>query len=199
MKKLIVINGSPRGLNSNSKKYIDIFKKSFTDKIMEYTIVTKKYNGFLDELQMCNDLLFVFPLYVDGIPSILIEFLKYLESNNINGKNVHVIVNCGFLEVHQNFVAIDIIKEFCRQNKLHFGTCLCIGSGEAILNTPFALIVRNKLKKVAKSIINEKDLFLTVTMPINKKMFLKASTIYWEKYGAKNGISKKEMENLNIE
>lgn len=36
-------------------------------------------------------------------------------------------------------------------------------------------------------------------MPISKKMFIKASTIYWENYGKKNGISKEQMEIMQIE
>lgn len=36
-------------------------------------------------------------------------------------------------------------------------------------------------------------------MPIPKKMFIKASTAYWEHYGEKNGISKEQMERMQIE
>lgn len=36
-------------------------------------------------------------------------------------------------------------------------------------------------------------------MPIPKKMFIKASTDYWMNYGKKNGISKEQMEIMEIE
>ena len=46
-----------------------------------------------------SDMLLVFPLYADGIPATLLNFLKSLENNLPDKKPViSVIINCGFLE-----------------------------------------------------------------------------------------------------
>ncbi|MFQ9509433.1 MAG: hypothetical protein ACLRZ7_00440 [Lachnospiraceae bacterium] len=40
---------------------------------------------------------------------------------------------------------------------------------------------------------------MQVTMPLPKKLFIKASTKYWLNYGKKNKIGKNEMETMKIE
>ena len=40
---------------------------------------------------------------------------------------------------------------------------------------------------------------LKVTMPLPKRVYLSASTKYWEEYGRKNGVSKEKMETMQIE
>ena len=52
-------------------------------------------------------MLLVFPLYADGIPATLLNFLKSLENNLPDKKPViSVIINCGFLEYTQNDLAV---------------------------------------------------------------------------------------------
>ena len=40
---------------------------------------------------------------------------------------------------------------------------------------------------------------LKVTMPLPKKLFIKASTTYWENYGKRNGVTRAQMETMDIE
>ena len=127
-------------------------------------------------------------------------FLKSLEEYKIDIKpTIHVLINGGFIESEQNFIAVEIIKFFARQNGYPFGSTLCIGGGEAIMGTPFAFLAKRKIKKFANSINNGKKSFYTVTMPLTKKLFIKASTNYWIKYGERNGITREEMETMKIE
>lgn len=76
---------------------------------------------------------------------------------------------------------------------------LSIGSGEAILNTPFRGLVGRKLKQLAASMARGQGRRLKVTMPLPKKLFIKASTTYWENYGKRNGITRAQMETMDIE
>ena len=92
-----------------------------------------------------------------------------------------------------------MIELFCRQNGYKFGSVLKIGSGEAILSTPFKIFAILKIKKLANSISVQKYKSMEVTMPITKRMFIKASTAYWLRYGAKNGCTKEEMDTMMIE
>ncbi len=145
-------------------------------------------------------MLLVFPLYADGIPVPLLLFLKEWEQNGFKGNpTVSILINCGFLEPEQNDVAIDMVKLFCRKNGLTFGSVLKIGSGEAILQTPFRWLVERKIRRLASSIEKGIPLVQQVTMPLTKNMFLKASEKYWESYGKKNGITRDEMETMSIE
>ena len=63
-----------------------------------------------------------------------------------------VLINCGFLEPQQNEMAVEMMRLFCRQNHYPFGSVLKIGSGEAILDSPFRFLAVRKIRRFADSI-----------------------------------------------
>lgn len=200
MENIIILNASPRAPKSNSKTYAQIFQK-YSKLPTEYFNINK-----LNHMEICNKIeqfsqvLFVFPLYADSIPVTLLNFLKTLENNPPKNKPViSVLINCGFIEPEQNDTAVKIIQIFCKQNGYVFGSVLKIGSGEAILETPFRFFVSRKIKKLASSLKNKNYGVFKTTMPISKNTFIKASTNYWINYGKKNGVSKEEMQTMKIE
>lgn len=200
MGKVIIINGSPRATKSNSKRYGDIFRCFYKGDTDTFNITKNNHNDICSKIEEYSDILFIFPLYADGIPVTLLNFLKFLEQNPPKNKpNINIMINCGFIEPSQNEVCIDMIRLFCKQNRYTFGSVLSIGSGEAILDTPFRFLVRWKIKRLTKSIYNNRFESLNITMPISKKLFIKASTNYWVDYGKRNGITKSEMETMKIE
>ena len=200
MGKVMIINASPRAPKSNSKQYAQLFSK-YCSLNTEYCEVKKSNHLTLCQMiENYSDIVFVFPLYADSIPVTLLNFLKTLEENIPSKKQtISVVINCGFIERYQNDIAVKMLQLYCSKNGYPFGSTLKIGSGEAILTTPFRIFLKAKMKKFAVSIVNRRYKNFQVTMPISKKMFIKASTIYWENYGKKNGISKEQMENMQIE
>lgn len=191
MEKLIVINGSPRSFNSNSKQYANIILK-FYKKNVEYVNLTKNnHYDILKKINFCNEILFVFPLYADSIPVFLLNFLIYLEENfkNINKITISVLINCGFYEYSQNDIAVEMMKLYAKKINANFGSVLKIGSGEAILKTPFKILLKWKIKKFSQSIEEKKYKVFNFTMPISKSLFVKASKIYWKNYGKKYNVS----------
>ncbi|MCG4552058.1 hypothetical protein [Clostridium perfringens] len=200
MGKVIIINGSPRAPRSNSKKYGEIFRSYYKGQAYTFNITKNNHKEICSKIGEYTDILLVFPLYADGLPVTVLNFLKVLEENPPKNKpKVSVIINCGFIEPEQNNVCIDMVKLFCKQNTYEFNSVLSIGGGEAILGTPFKIFVKWKIKKLAKSIYNNTVENLSVTMPISKNMYLKASTNYWINYGKRNGITKSQMETMKIE
>ncbi|HFD2053238.1 TPA: hypothetical protein ACF2DR_000377 [Clostridium perfringens] len=200
MGKVIIINGSPRAPRSNSKKYGEIFRSYYKGQADTFNITKNNHKEICSKIGEYTDILLVFPLYADGLPVTVLNFLKVLEENPPKNKpKVSVIINCGFIEPEQNNVCIDMVKLFCKQNTYEFNSVLSIGGGEAILGTPFKIFVKWKIKKLAKSIYNNTVENLSVTMPISKNMYLKTSTNYWINYGKRNGITKSQMETMKIE
>lgn len=200
MGSVIILNGSPRAPKSNSKRYAELFVKSCDCKTEYYNITKNNHEELCGKLGDFSDVLLVFPLYADGIPVTLLNFLKNLEKNPpLQKPAISVLINCGFFEYRQNDTAVNMIELFCKQNGYRMGSVLKIGSGEAILDTPFKVFVTRKIKKLAASVSNEKYCTQHATMPITKGMFLKASTAYWTNYGKKNGITKEMMETMKIE
>ena len=167
----------------------------------EYVPITKaNHLRLCDAVDQVSDVLIVFPLYADGIPVTLLNFLKTLEERrHLNRPTVSVLINCGFLEPEQNDIAVEMVKLFAKENGYPFGSVLKIGSGEAILSTPFRFLVRARIKELALCVANQDHRFMQVTMPISKKMFIRASTSYWKNYGKRNGVTKAQMETMRIE
>ena len=201
MGKIVIINGSPRAPKSNSKMYAEMFKGFWGRKdTLSFDAIAKDNEEALKSICECENLLFVFPLYADSIPVTLMKFLKKLENYPIAEKpTVHVLINCGFFEPQQNLTALEILNFFLKKNGFKVGSVLCIGSGEAICNSPFSFIARGKIKKFANAIKRRKNMFFKITMPIPKMAFVKASTNYWIKYAKKNGVDFEQMNTMEIE
>lgn len=200
MGKVMIINASPRAPKSNSKQYARLFSKYCSSATEYYEVKQSNHMELCSILGSFSDVVFFFPLYADSIPVTLLNFLKTLEKNLPPKKpTVSLVVNCGFFEPYQNTIAVDMLRLYCRQNGYPFGSVFKIGSGEAILTTPFRIFLKAKMKKFAASIGNQSYNNFQVTMPISKKMFIRASSTYWENYGKKNGISREQMETMQIE
>lgn len=200
MGKVMIVNASPRAPKSNSKQYAKLFS-AYCRLDTEYCEVRKSNHFALCRMiENCSDIVFVFPLYVDGIPVTLLNFLKTLEENApLQKPAISVVINCGFIEPHQNDIAVQMVRLFASKNGYPFGSAFKIGGGEAILTTPFRFFVKAGMKKFAASLEKQRYNTFHVTMPITKKMFIKASTAYWENYGKRNGISKEQMQSMQIE
>lgn len=200
MGKMMILNGSPRAPKSNSKRYAEIFAQYYKEEIQYRNITKTNHKELCDEIKNVSDILLVFPLYADAIPVTLLNFLKTLEQNPPEQKPIiSILINCGFLEYMQNDVAVKMIQLFCKQNGYTLGSILKIGSGEAILDSPFAWFAKRGIKKLASSIMKKQYTTLHTAMPLTKKLFVKASTSYWLAYGKKNGATKEEMQTMQIE
>lgn len=198
MDRLIIVNGSPRAPKSNSLKFINEIKKYVKEDIFIYNILSNKIDDFIKEITPNSNIIFVFPLYADGLPSLVISFLNTLKNYKFNNQNVHLIINCGFLEWQQNLIAKDIFKLFCDSLNLNFRCSLLIGSGEAIMGTYFKFLVKIQIKGFINDICRNRNNMRKVNMLLSKKSFIRDSTKYWIKYGMKNGITKTDMESNNI-
>lgn len=196
----MIINGSPRAPKSNSKKYAEIFSGYHRGKTDYFNITKNNHQELCEKMADYPDLLIVFPLYADALPVTLLNFLKYLENHAPAKKPIiSVLVNCGFLEYEQNAVAVRMMEYFCETNGYTVGSVLQIGSGEAILDTPFKFVVKRKIRKLAESIASRNYAKYYSTMPLTKKLFVLASTVYWTNYGRKFGISREKMQTMEIE
>ena len=200
MGKIMIINGSPRAPKSNSKQYAAYFSKVCPVETEYFSITKTNHLDLCRAMDGFSDVLFVFPLYADSIPVTLLNFLKTLEENPPEHKpTVSVLINCGFLEPEQNDIAVEMMGLYAEKNGYPFGSVLKIGSGEAILSTPFRIFAHWKIKRLAVSIAHKNNQTMAVTMPISKKLFLKASTSYWENYGKRNGVTREQMKTMTIE
>ncbi len=195
MGKLMIVNGSPRPAGSNSKLYSDIFLKYYKGETVEYFARKKEcYDALISAMTTCSDVLFVLPLYTDGLPVCMLELFKKIDLSDIEAKpQVHIMINCGFYEPEQNNVAVDIICHFCKQQGMSVGSVLKIGSGEGFPSTPLMFYLRRTIKKFAKTVNSTEPKELMVTMPISAKSFVKAANKFWIKRAAKLGVEESRL------
>lgn len=200
MGKIMILNGSPRAPKSNSKKYSEIFMKYSRLQCDYFNITKSNHLKLIAEMEKYSDVIIVFPLYADSLPVSLLNFLKNLENNlPMQRPVISILINCGFLEHKQNCVAVSMIRYFCRHNNFPIGSTLMLGSGEAILETPFRYIAVRAIKRLSESVNkgNYKD--ISATMPLSKWLFKMAARSYWIRYGKKFGVNEKEMQRPEIE
>lgn len=196
----MIVNGSPRAPRSNSRRYAEIFVRHCRAECDYFNISRSNHDELCSRMSGYSDLLIVFPLYADGIPATLLDFLKSMEAYHLESKPViSILVNCGFLEHEQNRTVIRMMRLFCSRNGFRIGSVLSLGSGEAILDTPFRPVASRLVRKLADSISSGRYRDIQGTMPITKRLFLWASTIYWSAYGKKNGITPEAMRTMEIE
>lgn len=105
-------------------------------------------------IQACKDvdrLIIAMPVYVDGIPAHVLEFLSYIEEEAKNWHcTVYVATNCGFFEGNQCSHLMRQVRCWCNKVGLAYGGGLGTGGGEmlgilrltnVLLAVPIGLIV----------------------------------------------------------
>lgn len=114
MGSVMLINASPRAPRSNSRRYAELFIRAWPGESACFALTKSNHPELCGELEHYSDLLLVFPLYADGIPVTLLNFLKTLEEHPPRHRpTVSVLINCGFLEPGQNDVAVQMVELFC--------------------------------------------------------------------------------------
>lgn len=162
MNRICFVNGSPRGNNSASKgligKVAEMLDKQVTE-IHEVCVVESLRNNAGEKdfalLGKMNAIIFVFPLYIDAIPSNLLEYMydfaEYLNSHpqtpdHISPK-VYSIINNGFIEGSQNVNALRIMCHYTEQIGYHWRFGIGIGAGEFVRETMEVIPLKSRLKR----------------------------------------------------
>jgi len=149
---ITAINGSPKGSVSNSLEVISILKSMLPAETIWRTVSSIKevrgdeMSGPVDAALVAADVLLIaFPLYVDGLPATLMEYLeRYAAARSASSalgalgaggrkQRVFAVANCGFYEGEQNAAALEIVAHFCAAAGLEWCGGAGIGTGEMIL------------------------------------------------------------------
>ena len=105
--EVLLLNGSPRAPVSHSKELARMFQEACPLPGKYRAISSSNHKELCQLAGKASHLLLVFPLYVDGIPATLLEFLKALEREPPREKpTISLLINCGFLEPEQNDTAV---------------------------------------------------------------------------------------------
>jgi len=213
-KKLLVINGSPRGKRGNTlvmlHKIADGFQSTRANSVSWLHLQEVRVMKDLASQYEKADCVFLgFPLYTDGMPGIVKEFIDSLEplKSRKNNPPIGFLVHSGFPEArHSRFVEQFLVTLAERLGSPYLGT-LVKGGSEGIRMMPENMNrdLFNKLNEIGKDLavtgqidqslvrqISGKESYPPIFIPVYK---LLAKTplmnFYWNMQLKKNGVYEK--------
>lgn len=203
--KISIINGSPKAGRSNSgilgNYLLSLFKDNEIRKY--YSISVRLDDKIKNEIYNSDVLIFLFPLYVDGIPSNLLKLLVEFEKKKVikYGTKIYCIVNNGFYEGKQNQLAILQIKNWCEKVKARWGQGIGVGAGELLPYLKKYPLGQGPLKNLGKvldkfsanilTLKSDEDIYINPNW-LRSLYFLQGS-ISWILKGRKNNLRVREL------
>lgn len=133
--KVLILNGSPKKKGSTSKFLGKMAGVLLAGCQIQYASLRAKseYPKILQQLKDIDALVLAAPLYVDGIPSHVLEFLQQAEVFCVENSChffVYAISNNGFIEGSHNKSHLKMYECWCRRAGLTWGGGVGIGGGE---------------------------------------------------------------------
>nr|WP_315048618.1 hypothetical protein [uncultured Leptotrichia sp.] len=203
--KIIIINGSPKTIKSNSEILGNyLFSLLKENNIKKYYSIHFQLNDKMkNEIYNSDVLVFIFPLYVDGIPSNLLKLLVEFEKENAirPETKIYCIVNNGFYEGKQNFLAILHMKNWCKKVKAKWGQGIGIGSGELLPYLKNLKLGQGPLKNLEKilnrlsrnilTLNSDKNIYITPNWP--RSLYFIQGSISWILKARKNNLKIREL------
>lgn len=203
--KIIIINGSPKTIKSNSEilgNYLfPLLKENNIKKY--YSIYFQLNDKTKNEIYNSDVLIFIFPLYVDGIPSNLLKLLVKFEKENVvrPKTKIYCIVNNGFYEGKQNFLALLHMKNWCKKVNAKWGQGIGIGSGELLPYLKKFKLGQGPLKNLEKilnrlsrnilTLNSDKNIYINPNWP--KILYFIQGSFSWILKARKNNLKIREL------
>ena len=203
--KIIIINGSPKTIKSNSEilgNYLfPLLKENNIKKY--YSIYFQLNDKTKNEIYNSDVLIFIFPLYVDGIPSNLLKLLVNFEKENVvrPKTKIYCIVNNGFYEGKQNFLALLHMKNWCKKVNAKWGQGIGIGSGELLPYLKNFKLGQGPLRNLEKTLNilsrniltlnSDKNIYITPNWP--RSLYFIQGSISWILKARKNNLKIREL------
>jgi multimeric flavodoxin WrbA len=196
--------GSPKGTSSTSNSLGTFLVESLqqngvtTEKayICQCLGSDEKRAALLRLVDESDLIVLAFPLYVDSLPSQVIETLELIAEHEktkpeLSKKSFAAIANSGFPEAKQNDTALAVCRLFAQQAGFNWAGGLAMGGGGMIAGQPLAELggrVRNKTKALEIAaealalgdVIPEKAVALISKLGIPRWMYLWMGNRGWK-------------------
>lgn len=149
--KLTIFNGSPRAKKGNTGLIIDLIMENFSgqdSKVHELRKLTDHGKYIKNDN---SDLLFVFPLYCDAMPGIVMEFIEEMERKKqfYRGRSCWFFIHSGFAETKQSRFAERAMDALCVSLEMkNRGVCILGNSSLLSINGGNSLAVKKLRRKI---------------------------------------------------
>lgn len=129
---VVIINGSPRTPQfSNTAKILHAFIQGYEaegDTCELYSLSNRKeWNAARNAYLACEKILFALPMYVESIPSLMLEFLESLPTERQQPAELSFILHGGFDEGYQFRLCERLLTSITSQLGCTYGGCLIKG------------------------------------------------------------------------
>jgi multimeric flavodoxin WrbA len=137
--KISVINGSQKPSGSNSGIILhalnNLLRKD--NDINNYTLGLNQFSEEIyNKITLSDAIVFAFPLYTDSVPPNMLKMLIELEGffGRKKAKEIiaYAIINNGFYEGKQTYIAFEIIQNWCERSGVQFGGGIGQGACEML-------------------------------------------------------------------
>ena len=129
---VLILNASPKGKNSASRFFSGLFQL-FLPGVQKKAVSLSSRQDFQQILELfpgADVVCFFIPLYVDALPSHVVEFLiqaeRYCKSHSCRFR-LYALFNNGFVEGKQNRPALHMLQAWCERAGITWGGGVGIG------------------------------------------------------------------------
>jgi hypothetical protein len=145
---LIAFNGSPRGKNSNSSVIIDWYLED-RDTPVYFLNRINHHQEYISMIPEYDEMLIVFPLYVDGMPAQVKLFFEQMDPirDKVNGIHVTWIIHSGFSEAVHCSTLKKYLELFSKKINFASARVIIIPGSEG-----FRLMPPQMLKKKSRAV-----------------------------------------------
>lgn len=131
--KTVFINGSPKKKLSVSSYLLGLVRLLVRGEVVKDQVRNAgDYERILNSIVDADNVIFGLPLYVDGVPSHMLSFMKEMERFCIEKNiqlSVYVVSNGGFIEGCQNRPLMQVFENFCKRCNFQWRGGVGIGGG----------------------------------------------------------------------
>ena len=131
--KTVFINSSPKKKLSVSSYLLGIVRLLVRGEVASEQVRNAgDHERVLQSIRDAENVVFGMPLYVDGVPSHMLAFMKEMEKFCIDNDirlNVYVVSNGGFIEGCQNRPLMQVMENFCKRCNFQWRGGVGIGGG----------------------------------------------------------------------
>lgn len=203
---VILVNCSYKGEKSNSNYFLEKLEEKLTVPY-EHIHLQKlqDINWCKSMLAQADAMVLGMPLYVDGMPAQVMEFMEKLyeeEKKDIGDTKVYVVSNLGFYESIQIHIQLDIVKNWCEKMGITYGGGLAIGAGEMLgglrelpMDKGPNRMLGEALIRVADGIDRNRifDNIFVQPAGLPRWLYMFGGNMTWAPQAKKNGVRRKEI------
>ena len=202
---IALINASPKFRESASGALLNMMKGYLSGaEVSEYAVHKPELSeDTLAGLNAAGAWVFLFPLYIDGIPSHLLSVLARIgEAADISkNKHIYAVVNLGFYEGVQADVSLEIMKNWCERCGFTWGGGAGLGGAGGLAympqmpqgkgpRAPFDSALE-KLSETAVSRGVTENIYVSIGFP--RSLYRLGGQTGWRKMIKANGLKKRDL------